>query len=156
SLLQSTAATAAFVEVVPAPGVQLLGADGVRASFAQGGALKIPLGAMFGGQHREMLVRVRVNAAGDGTKPLASVRFHFQDPSEGNLERVQEVVAHYQVTTDRLAVEKHQNSKTQTIVATQEAAQATIAAAQKVNDGHFETADKDLAAAEAKLRASAA
>src|SRR6185295_11477040 len=96
------------------------------------------------------------NAAGDGTKPLASVRFHFQDPSEGNLERVQEVVAHYQVTTDRLAIEQHQNSKTQTIVATQEAAQATIAAAQKVNDGHFDTADKDLAAAEAKLRASAA
>src|SRR4029078_7027032 len=98
------AATVAFVEVLPARGVQLLGGDGVRASFGQGGALKIPLGAMFGGQHREMLVRVRVTAAGDGEKPLASVRFHFQDPSEGNLDRVQEVVAHYQVTTDRLAI----------------------------------------------------
>jgi Ca-activated chloride channel homolog len=156
SLLQSTAATGAFIEVVPAPGVQLLGADGVRADWGQGGALKIPLGSMFGGQHREMLVRVRVSAAGDGSKSLASVRFHFQDPSEGNLERVQEVVAHYQVTTDRLAIDQHQNSKTQTIVATQEASKAAIAAAQKVNDGHFDTADKDLAAAEVKLRASAA
>src|SRR6185503_6515963 len=138
------------------PGVQLLGADGVRADWAPGGALRLPLGTMFGGQHREMLIRVRVNAAGDGQRPLASVRFHFKDPGDGNLERVQEVVARYQATTDRLAIEQHQNTKTQTIVATQEAAQATIAAAQKVNDGKFDVADRDLAAAESKLRASAA
>jgi Ca-activated chloride channel homolog len=156
SLLQATAATGAFVEIMPAPGVQLLGADGVRADWASGGALRIPLGTMFGGQHREMLVRLRVSAAGDGTHPLASVRFHFQDPADGNLERVQEVVARYQVTTDRQALVQHQNAKTQTIVATQEAAQVTIAAAQKLNDGRFDMADKDLAVAENKLRASAA
>jgi Ca-activated chloride channel family protein len=156
SLLQATAATAAFVEVVPAPGVQLVNANGLPFERAQGGAIRIPLGAMFGGQHREMLVRAHVVAAGDGSRPLASVRLHFNDPSDGNIERVQEVVARYQVTTDRLAVEQHQNEKTRAISATQEAAQVTIAAAQKLNDGHFDMADKDLAAAENKLRVSAA
>lgn len=160
SLLQSTAAANAFVEIVPAPGVRLLNANGLPFEWAQGSSIRIPLGSMFGGQHREMLVRAQVTAtataAGDGSRPLASVRLHFQDPSDGNVERVQEVVARYQVTTDRLAVEQHQNEKTRAIVATQEAAQVTIAAAQKLNDGHFALADKDLASAEAKLRASAA
>jgi Ca-activated chloride channel homolog len=155
-LLQATAATDASIEVVPAPGVQILGADGVRADWGQGGALRFPLGTMFGGQHREMAIRVRVTAQADGTHPLASVRFHFRDPSDGNLDRVQEVVARYQVTSDRVAIDQHQNAKTQGIVATQEASQSALAAAQKINDGRFEDADKDLAVAEDKLRASAA
>src|SRR6185503_15178687 len=103
-LLQATAATNAFVEVVPAPGVQLLGAEAVRADWAEGGSLRIPLGTMFGGQHREMLLRVRVTASGQGAHPVASVRLHSRDPAEGNLERVQEVVARCEVTNDRLAV----------------------------------------------------
>jgi Ca-activated chloride channel family protein len=154
-LLQATAATEAFIEVMPAPGVQILGADGIRTEWAQGGAMRIPLGTMFGGQHREALLRVRVTAGGDGQRPLASVRFHFRDPSDGNIERVQEVVARYQVTTDRLAIEQHQNAKTRTILATQEASQATLAAAQRLNEGKFDDADKDLAKAEEKLQASA-
>ncbi len=155
-LLQATAATRAFIEVMPAPGVQILGADGIRTEWAQGGAMRIPLGTMFGGQHREALLRVRVTANGDGQRPLASVRFHFQDPSDGNLERVQEVVARYQVTTDRLAIDQHQNAKTRSILATQEASQAALAAAQRLNEGQFDAADKDLAKAEEKLQASAA
>lgn len=157
-LLQATAATGAVVEVVPAAGVTLMGADGVRIERGPGGAIRIPLGAMFGGQHREMLVRARVTTMneGSGERPLASVRLHFQDPAEGNLERVQEVVARYRVTTDAGAVAQHRSAKTEAIVATQEAAQVTLAAAQKLNEGQFAKADEDLAAAEAKLRARAA
>jgi Ca-activated chloride channel homolog len=162
-LLQATAATGAVVEVVPAAGVTLVGADGVRTEREPGGAIRIPLGAMFGGQHREMLVRARVTTmdadsmdARSGERPLASVRLHFQDPADGNLERVQEVVARYRVTTDEGAVAQHRSVKTDAIVATQEAAQVTLAAATKLNDGQFAKADLDLAAAEAKLRARAA
>ncbi|MFO0762750.1 MAG: VWA domain-containing protein [Byssovorax sp.] len=155
-LLQATAATDAFIEVVPAPGVQLLGADGIRTEWGTAGAMRIPLGTMFGGQHREALLRVRVTAGGDGQHALASVRFHFRDPSDGNLERVQEVVARYQVTSDRLAIEQHKNQKTQTILATQEASQQALAAAQQLNQGNFDEADKALAKAEEKLQASAA
>ena len=96
------------------------------------------------------------NASGDGQRPLASVRFHFQDPTDGNLERVQEVVARYQVTTDRVAIDQHQNQKTRSILATQEASQAALAAAQRLNEGKFDAADKDLAKAEERLQASAA
>src|SRR5262249_1346084 len=66
-LLQATAATGAFIEIVPAPGVQILGADNVRFDWQGGGGARVPLGTMFGGQHREMVLRVRVNAEGGGS-----------------------------------------------------------------------------------------
>lgn len=156
-LLQATAATGAFVEIVPAAGVEILGADGVRADRQQDGSVQVPLGTMFGGQHREMAVRVRVraDATGEGGHPLASVRLHFRDPSDGGLARVQEVVARYQVTTDHGRVEASLNEKTRTILATQQAAQFTVAAAQQVNDGRYEDADRQLAAAETKLHEAA-
>jgi Ca-activated chloride channel family protein len=155
ALLEATAATDTFVEIVPAPGVQLLGVDGVRATSSNG-ALTVPLGTMFGGQHREMLVRVQITAPADGTHALASVRLHFRDPTEGNLERVQEVVARYQVTSDPAAIAQHQNARTQTIAAVMEAGKAAVDAAQQVNTGDFAGADQKLAAAEAKLRDTAA
>lgn len=153
-LLQGTMATGAFVEVVPAPGVQLLGADGVRADW-NGTGLRVPLGSMFGGQHREILVRVRVTETGTGVRPLASVRLHFRDPAEGNLERVQEVVARFESTSDPLVVERRASVKTRQIMAMNEAAQASSRAAEQVNAGQFEAADKDLAIAEKKLQESA-
>jgi Ca-activated chloride channel family protein len=110
---------------------------------------------MFGGQHREMAIRVRVTAQVDGTHPLASVRFHFRDTADGNLDRVQEVVARYQVTSDHVAVEQHLNAKTATIVTSQEASRAALAAVENLNKGSYESAEKDLAVAETKLRASA-
>ncbi|HLM71623.1 MAG TPA: VWA domain-containing protein, partial [Polyangiaceae bacterium] len=147
ALLKATAVTNAVVEVIPAPGVTLLGAEGVQSEWVTGGGLRVPLGTLFGGQHREMLMRVRVSAAADGTHPLASVRLHFTDPSEGNLARVQEVIARYTATTDNKQLDQHANSRTQGIIAVQ--------AAQSVNQGSWDKADKDLAVAETKLRETA-
>jgi Ca-activated chloride channel family protein len=155
ALLQTTAATGAFIEVVPAPGVQILGSDGIRLDARADGSVAIPLGTMFGGQHREMLLRMRVNAAGDGARALASVRLRFRDPADGGLDRVQEVVARYQVTSDRSLVERHANDKTRAIAASQQAAQITIAAAQQISDGRFDAADKQLAEAETRLKDAA-
>lgn len=157
-LLQASRATAAFVEVVPAPGVQLLGAEGLRADWIGAGGMRIPLGTLFGGQHRELLVKVRVTDASltDAKRPLASVRLHFLDPAEGNLSRIQEAVAHYQVTRDVSVVAQHTNARTQSIVAVNEAAQVGLRAAQQVNAGSFEEAERDLAAVEKRLQASAA
>ncbi|MEO8797437.1 MAG: hypothetical protein ABI551_06095, partial [Polyangiaceae bacterium] len=157
-LLQSTVASDAFVEIVPAPGVQILAADGIRGDTNSDGSMRIPLGALFGGQHREALVRVRVNDSArdanvDGaiSKPLASVRLHFRDPAEGDLERIQETVAKVSWTKDPNVVANRANAKTQSIMAVQEAAQLEMAAAQSVNQGNFGAADSSLAVAEKKL-----
>ena len=154
-LLKATAATGAFVEIVPAPGVQLLGVDGVRSTASEGGGLRVSLGSMFAGQHRELLIRVRVSAEADGSHPLASVRLHFRDPSDGNLERVQETVARYSVTHDPAMIALHQNARTREIVAVNEANQLADAAAAKASKGDVDKAAQDLAKAEEKLLAQA-
>jgi Ca-activated chloride channel family protein len=157
-LLNATLASDSFVEVVPAPGVQLVGADGIRADWHEAGSLRIPLGALHSGQHREALVRVRITdpAAFEGqTHPLASVRLRFRDAQDGDLERVQEVVARTLLTGDENAVASHVSSRTKAIVAIQESAKIRMNAAQRINDGQFIEAEKDLARAEAVLAAQA-
>lgn len=155
ALLQTTAATGAFVEIVPAPGVELLDVPNERTERS-GDALRVLLGTMFGGQHREMLVRARVTAPTAGSHPLASVRLHFRDAESGNLPRVQEVVASYDVTSDPALVAAHQNEKTQTIAAVMEAGMMQLDAAQEVSAGNFGAAEAKLAAAEDRLRQQAA
>lgn len=153
-LLQATAATDAFVDIVPAPGVEILGIDNAR-SMPSNGATRVPLGSMFAGQHREMLVRVRVTASMDGSHPLASVRLHFRDPSDGNVERVQETVARYQLTRDASEIASHENARTREIVAVAEANKLAAAAAEEAAKGDVDRAAKDLAKAEEKLLAQA-
>ncbi|WP_437733140.1 vWA domain-containing protein [Sorangium sp. So ce1335] len=155
ALLQTTAATGAFVEIVPAPGVALLDVPGERTDRS-GDTIRVLLGTMFGGQHREMLVRARVTAPSAGSHPLASVRLHFRDPENGNIPRVQEVVARYDVTSDPALVAAHPNEKTQTLAAVIETGMAQLDAAQDVSSGNFSAAEAKLAAAEERLRQQAA
>ena len=158
-LLSASVASDAFVEIVPAPGVQIVSADGARIEWSSGGALRIPLGTLFAGQHREALLRVRmtpVSAALGGARTLASVRLHFHDPAEGDLDRVQEVVARIQTTNDPAGVASHANTRTRAIVAMQQASKLEIEAAERVNQGQFGAADERLATAEAALRKGAA
>ena len=158
-LLTSTVASDAFVEVMPAPGVRLVGTDGIRTDWQSSGALRIPLGALYSGQHREALVKVRVDPSrfeGAAQKPLASVRLVFHDPNDGDLERIQETVARVSATNDGAAVASHASSRTQAIVAVQDAAKLKMQAAQAMNQGQFVDADKELAAAEKKIVAQAA
>jgi Ca-activated chloride channel family protein len=158
-LLGSTVASDAFVEVVPAPGVRLSLADGARSAWAGGGTVRIPLGVLFGGQHREALVRVHfedaASVAGGAPRPIASVRLHFRDPNEGDLDRVQEVIARVQTTDDSGAVAAHMSGRTHAIMAVQDAARLEMQAAQQVNGGQFGQADDSLAVAQKKLESEA-
>jgi Ca-activated chloride channel homolog len=158
-LFNATLASDSFVEIVPAPGVQVLGADGIRADWHEGGTLRIPIGALHAGQHREALVRVRLTdpMSFEGQKrSLASVRLRFRDAQDSDLERVQEVVARTQLTSDSAAIASTVNSRTKAIVAIQDAAKTQIAAAQRINDGNFMDADKELEKAQKQLQAQAA
>ncbi|MEM6994907.1 MAG: VWA domain-containing protein [Myxococcota bacterium] len=152
ALLESTAAADVAVELVAAPGVHIVGTDIAHAT-RQGGGLAVPLGTMFGGQQRELLVRARVDDnAVEGSKVLASVRLHFRDPAEGGVARVQEAVLRATVTDDPGLVAEHTNSRTQTLIAVREVSDWTQQASQELNRGDLDAADVQLARAESRMR----
>lgn len=157
-LLTSTVASDAFVEIVAANGVTFTATEGARGEWiTRGTSLKIPLGTLFAGQHREMLVRAHVTPGVTNTSaPLASVRLHFKDPDEGDLERVQEVVARFRFTNDEKEVFTAQSARTRSIVAIMDAAKVEIQAAQAVSTGQVASADADLARAQTALEKKAA
>lgn len=152
--LDATIASDAQLEIVPAPGVSIVSAEGNRAELRDG-ALRIPLGSLHAGQHREALVKVRIQdpaAFGEGeTRSLASVRLRFRDAQENDLERIQETVARTRLSRDGAAVAKAQNSRTQAIVALADAAKTQLSAASAVSKQDFRAADESLAKAEERL-----
>jgi len=157
ALVDATLANDAFVEIVAAPGVEILRAEGLPGEHF-GGGLRIPLGALHAGQHREALVRVRIvdpAAFGAQQRPLASVRLRFRDAAEGNLERIQEVVARTQLSSDARAVSANADARTHGMIAMRESAEAQILAAQRINDGNFEEAERELDRARQGLLAQA-
>jgi Ca-activated chloride channel family protein len=156
-LLRATVATDAAIEVVPAPGVQLLDVEGARGERGSGGSVRIPLGALFAGQHREALVRVRVGESSPRTqRALASVRLVFRDPAQDDVERVQEVLARATSSDDPAEVAAQANATTHAMMATLAAAKTELQAAQDVGSGNFAQAQERLAQAEEKVRAQAA
>lgn len=154
ALLESTAATDVEVELVAAPGVRLLGTDSARMEW-RGESLFVPVGAVFQGQQRELLVRALVDDAREGTKVLASVRLHFRDPDEDGLRRVQETVLRATVTDDASLVAAHANSRTETLIAMREASMFAQQASAQANRGDLDEADAQLAIAEQKLEQQA-
>ena len=156
ALLKSTRASDARVAIVPAPGVQLTSVSGARFVSGSNGSFEIPLGAMFAGQHREFLVRARFNAPVEGPASLASVRLVFSDPNDGNLERVQETVARYDVTSDANVFAARKNARAQGVMAMLLASESTRAASIAFDQEDFSGADKRLAEAEESLRQLAA
>ena len=152
ALIRATMATDAFVDLVAAPGVTLVHADGASKNFGPGGGLRVPLGSMFAGQTRELLVRVRVADQSPGQRPLLSARLHFHDPADGGIERVQEVVARATLTDDSSQVAAHAHPRAQSISALQQAAFFAARASSQANTGDFDSAERELAQAEARLR----
>ncbi len=155
-LLRSTVATDAFVEIVPAPGVELTGVEGIRSERGEAGALKLPLGALFSGQHREALVRIRITDPSVApSRALASVRLHFRDPDDGDLPRIQEVVARASFSNDSTSVAKSENAKTKSIAAVMDASKLELGASQSAGQGQFAAADKQLEQAQLALETRA-
>jgi Ca-activated chloride channel family protein len=155
-LLSSTVADQAVIEVVPAPGVELQAIEGAHMEWGSGRAARIPLGALYAGQHREALVRVRLSGATAGTqRAIASVRLTFQDPQENDVERVQEVLARASTSDDPGAVALHASPQTHAMIATLEAAKTELQAAQDVGAGNYAQAQSQLAAVELNLREEA-
>jgi Ca-activated chloride channel homolog len=158
ALLQKTMATSAVIEVAAAPGVQLMQPQNIMSQWGGGGGttLRIPVGTLFAGQRREVLVpfRMMTNEV-EGTRSIVSVRLHFADPTDGNVPRVQEVVVRGELTTDASLVAEHPNLEVQQLLAMQETATVATAARRQIAEGDFDRADGELARAEKELRSQA-
>ncbi len=154
ALLEATAAAGAEIEIAAAPGVTLLGTDTAHATFHDGN-LVVPLGTMFAGQKREILIRARFDARDEGKQAVASVRLHFRDPADGGVARVQETILRTNVTDDPSLVAEHENGRMQTLLAVRDASALTLAASSQLNRGDFDGADLELAKAEKRLRQQA-
>jgi Ca-activated chloride channel family protein len=155
-LLRSTVATDAFVEIVPAPGVDLVAVEGCRSERGADGAFKLPLGALFSGQHREAVLRVRLHDTNaTSSRALASVRLHFRDPDDGDVPRIQEVVARAGFSIDAGTVAKSENAKAKSIIAVIDASKLELGASQSAGQGQFAAADKQLEEAQLALETRA-
>lgn len=155
-LLKKTAATGAVLEVKPAPGVRITGLGGSDGQRRADGAIEVPLGSMFEGQHRELLVRVTLDeAASLGERPLASVRLRFGDPSDFGVERVHEVVARAEVVSDAAVAAASINARAQAVATAARAAELAQKAAGSLNEGKAELAVAELERAEADMKRAA-
>lgn len=154
-LLGHTVATEAFIEVTPAAGVEILGAETVQGEMTEG-RLRVPLGSLYGGQHREVLVRARVNTATPGPHTLATARLVFREPTGARAERSHPLSLQYTVTSDPVAASRSVDRRVETMVASVRAARAQLQAVAMLNQGRVADAARVLASAEEQLNRVAA
>ncbi|MCC6214253.1 MAG: VWA domain-containing protein [Polyangiaceae bacterium] len=154
-VLERTIAADAYVELVPAPGVHVEGVIGARAQRS-GAGWRVPLGALYAGQSRELSVRVRLPERGPGVvQPVLSARLHFTDLTDGALPRVQEVAVRTVTTDDAAAVAARRVPRAESVLATQDAAEWAATAAARAGSGDLEAAQRELERAEHRLREQA-
>jgi len=154
NLVQTTLATNASLELVPAPGVTIYAPHWGYHTRGTSGSIRFPLGSLYSGQAREFVVRVRLRSPALGDRALLSARLYFTDHHEGGLARVQETIVRGTLTDDEGLAASSPNQRASAIVATFRAADLTDHAARDANAGRLDAADRQLAQAEAELRRS--
>jgi Ca-activated chloride channel family protein len=152
-LLAQTVATDAYIEVIPAPGVIII--EGLtQGAVLDNGKLRIPVGSVFSGMHRDLLFRARVDATRPGNRPLATARVVYRD-SSARAERTAEAPLMINATPDARAAAASRNDRVDTLVATYHASRSQMRAAEALNRGDASTAVRELEVAEAEVRTAA-
>ncbi|MGF1465274.1 MAG: VWA domain-containing protein [Sandaracinaceae bacterium] len=149
NLLASSAAVNAELEIRPAPGVVILSNHTTGASL-DNGVVRLPLGALFGGQRREILLRVRVPARRPGALPVVIAQLVYQEP-DGERRREQETTIQVRVTRSPAAAARSEEPRVASMVANAQATEAQLRAAQHLRDGRAQDAARELAQAEQVL-----
>ena len=152
-LLSRTVALNAFVEVQPAPGVRIVEGATLGAEVVEG-RVRLPLGALYAGQHRELLFRARVDTARPGAHPLGQARLVYEVPGERE-RRVAERALRYEVTTDVASAETSQAPAVVAMLADHQASEAQRRAASMMRAGRQQDAAAELSRARAALAAAA-
>jgi Ca-activated chloride channel family protein len=152
--LAHTSATDAYVELTPAPGQELIGVESAQFQRQGDGKLRVPLGALFSGQHRELLVRTRVSAQREGSMPVATARLVYRDVNGARVERSQQVALTVNATTDRAAAQGAgaQDARVAAMIASNDAAQSQLRAVQLLNQGQAAQAAQEFERVEARLQ----
>lgn len=152
--LSQTSATDAYVELTPAPGQELIGVESAQFERQSDGKIRVPLGALFSGQHRELLVRSRVSARSEGAVPVATARLVYRDLSGTRVERSQQVALAVNATRSAAALQAPtvQDARVSAMVASNEAAQAQLRAVQLLNEGRAAQAALEFERVEQRLQ----
>jgi Ca-activated chloride channel homolog len=150
ALLSRTVAVDARLEIEPAPGVEIVGADFVAAK-ASAGAWTIGLGSLYAGQRREILVRVKLDTTEPGARPLATGRLIYRDPSGAAAPRARSIAVAAAVTADAASAAGSVDHRVQAMIAVKRAAEAQVEAALLLNAGKNVDAANKLDFAEDQL-----
>ncbi|MBL8604093.1 MAG: VWA domain-containing protein [Myxococcales bacterium] len=153
-LLGQTVAANAYLEVEADEGVSL-DADAQLRVDRRGNVLRIPLGSLYAGQRREVLLHTRLPGGLRGARTLASARLRFEDPRDPSRVHAEAVDLRVEPTEDAAAARSSANERVVAMVASREAAAAQLRASQYVNNGQMAEADAELQRAEARLRSTA-
>lgn len=143
ALLANAVAVEAVIEIVPGPGVELLGTD-IVASERVGNTLRVRLGSLFAGQRRELLVRTRVRATGDGPHELARARLAYREPRGSATRHVHEVAVPVTLTADASQASRSTEPRVQAMLANYRAASAQLEAAELLRRGDSDGAARVL------------
>ncbi|MFO0692939.1 MAG: VWA domain-containing protein [Polyangiales bacterium] len=154
-LLASTVASDVIIEITPSPGVVII--EGLTmGAEVQNGLLRLPVGSLYSGQERELLFKARVDTHQLGNRPLATARLVYRDATGAHASRSATAPIAYTVTNDRRAASTSRQPRVAAMVATYDASQAQMRAADALNRGDTQAATVQLARAEDELRTAAA
>ncbi len=154
NLMSRSVALNATLEILPAPGVTIL-QGATTGAVIENGHLRLPLGAVYAGQRREVLFRARVNTAALGQRALATARLVYQSP-DGDERQVQASPIRYEVTRDRRAARQSAMPRVAAMVADHEATEAQRTAATLMQQGQSQRAAAVLDRARAQVEQQAA
>ena len=147
-LLAQTVATDAYIEIIPGPGVIIIdGHSGTR-------PVRLPLGNLYAGQHREALVRVRLDASAPGRHTLGTAKLVYT-PNGSKSPVVKTHKLSYGVTADKRKAAKSKNGQVIAMVQARDAAKAQMQATARLNAGDAAGAKVYLEEAERKLESAA-
>ncbi|MFT3764210.1 MAG: VWA domain-containing protein [Minicystis sp.] len=153
-LLSTTVATGAYLEISAGSGVELQDAAFADAR-RDGGALRVPLGSLYAGQRREVLVRARVRGTPGSEPTLAKVRLVYEDRAAGGTWSAQSLALRGKLSDDPKAAAASSDARVQAMVARHDAAEAQRSAAEMMNKGRAQEAAVELEKAEQRVTAAA-
>ncbi|MFO0761312.1 MAG: VWA domain-containing protein [Byssovorax sp.] len=153
-LLADTVATGVSVEITPGDGVELVGAEMADAR-REGRALRVPIGALYAGQRRELLVQARVTGAKGSAIEIGKARLVYQSGGERDAWAAQSAPITASIGDDRARSIASRDPRVTALLARHEAAEAQRRAAALLNEGKQQEAVDMLGSAEVMVAAAA-